>query len=243
MTSPREFIPMAEQNGLIVPIGTWALQEACRRCSGWQTGSLRGVGVAVNVSAMQFACPDFIDVVAQTLHEAKLAPNLLELELTESVLLKDMEASARTLARLKETGVTIALDDFGTGYSSLSYLQQLPLDALKIDQSFLAETEGIPRGVAVLRCVVDLAHAHGLRVTGEGVETIAQLDLLDNLGCDEAQGYLMGRPSFEVTGFADAQHPNHGGAAAPPEYLRFLSRRMLLPPASIGDMSAVSVTH
>jgi diguanylate cyclase (GGDEF)-like protein/PAS domain S-box-containing protein len=201
-TPPLKFIPIAEQNGLIIPIGTWVLREACRQCAEWQTGTLRGTGVAVNVSASQFACPDFVEIVVQTLESTGLPARLLELELTESVFIRDAEESAHTMAKLRNLGVTIALDDFGTGYSSLSYLQKLPLDALKIDRAFLTENESRPRGAAVLRCVVELAHTLGLRVIGEGVQTTAQLHLLSSLGCDEMQGLLLGRPRFAVTGAA-----------------------------------------
>jgi diguanylate cyclase (GGDEF)-like protein/PAS domain S-box-containing protein len=197
---PSKFIPILEQNGMIVPIGAWALEEACRRCLAWQCGSLKGAGVAVNVSARQFADPDFLNTVRQTLKTTGLRPQLLEIELTESVLLQDVRTAAETLARLRDLGVTVALDDFGTGYSSLSYLHNLPLDALKIDRSFLVDNESRPQGFAVLRCVVQLAHSLGLRVVGEGVETEAQLDLLASLGCDEVQGYLLGRPAFDVNG-------------------------------------------
>ncbi len=198
--SPAKFIPVAEQNGLIVPIGTWVLHEGCRLCAGWQDGHLKGSGVAINVSPTQFAQPDFVSIVKRTLRETGLPAGLLELELTETVFVRDVEASIRTLTELRNLGVTIALDDFGTGYSSLSYLQKLPLDVLKIDRSFVAETEGRPQGAAVLRCVVELAHVHGLRVIAEGVETLAQLNLLESMGCDETQGYLLGKPAFEVTG-------------------------------------------
>ncbi len=190
---PAKFIPIIEQNGMIVSIGAWVLEEACRRCLAWQSGSLTGAGVAVNVSARQFADPDFLNTVRQTLEKTGLRPRLLEIELTESVLLQDIRTAAETLARLRDLGVTVALDDFGTGYSSLSYLHNLPLDALKIDRSFLTVNESRPQGVAVLRCVVQLAHSLGLRVVGEGIETEAQLDLLASLGCDELQGYLRRR--------------------------------------------------
>ena len=198
LIAPAKFIPIAEQNGLIVPIGEWVLREACRQCADWQTGNLMGAGVAVNISALQFASPGFVEVVARTLESTGLSPSLLELELTESVFVQDARASSRTLTRLRSLGVTIALDDFGTGYSSLSYLQNLPIDSLKIDRTFLVEAEDRLEGAAVLRCVVELAHALGLRVVGEGVETAAQLDLLNSLGCDEIQGFLLGRPSFDV---------------------------------------------
>jgi diguanylate cyclase (GGDEF)-like protein/PAS domain S-box-containing protein len=200
LIGPGRFIPLAEQNGLIVPIGTWVLREACRHCAGWQTGNLGGTGVAVNVSALQFACPDFVETVTRALQSAGLSPLLLELELTESVFVPDTAASVRTLTRLRNLGVTIALDDFGTGYSSLSYLQNLPIDALKIDRSFLLEAESRGHGAVVMRCVVQLAHALGLRVIGEGAETAAQLELLRGLGCDGIQGFLLGRPSFDVAG-------------------------------------------
>jgi len=195
---PLKFIPLAEQNGLIVPIGNWVLQDACRQCAGWQTGILKGVGVAVNVSALQFACPDFLNIVARALESTGLSPDLLELELTESVFVNDVASSVLTLTKLRSIGVTIALDDFGTGYSSLGYLQNLPIDALKIDRSFLTEAESRPQGAAVLRCVIELAHALGLRVIGEGVELAADLDFLHRLGCDEIQGFLLGRPAFDV---------------------------------------------
>lgn len=198
--SPADFVPIAEQNGLIVPIGKWVLREACRQCTNWQSNNFAGIGVAVNVSAVQFGCADFVETVAETLQLSGLAPHLLELELTESVFLKDMKASARILERLRILGVTVALDDFGTGFSSLSYLQNLPIDTLKIDRTFLLEAENRRKGAAVLRCVVQLAHTLGLRVVGEGVETPAQLNLAHSLGCDEIQGFLLGRPDFDVVG-------------------------------------------
>ena len=172
LVPPLKFIPVAEMNGLILPIGTWVLREACRRCREWQAGTLHGVGVAVNVSALQFVTPDFVEVVAQSLKAAGLPAHLLELELTESVLVQDAAASARILTKLRSLGVTIALDDFGTGYSSLSYLQTLPIDALKIDRSFLNHAESGDQGAAVMRCVVGprprAAAASGGRGRGDG---------------------------------------------------------------------------
>jgi diguanylate cyclase (GGDEF)-like protein/PAS domain S-box-containing protein len=224
--APLLFIPIAEQNGLIVPIGTWVLHEACRRCAEWQTGNLHGAGVAVNISALQFACPDFVETVARALKSAGLPPHLLELELTETIFVNDMKASACTLSRLRSLGVTIALDDFGTGYSSLSYLQNLPIDALKIDRTFLLEADSCRQGAAVLRCVVELAHTLGLRVIGEGAETIAQLELLRRLGCDEIQGFLLGRPSFHAEGTGDEiiRVPAYSGrGASPPGRLQQLA--------------------
>jgi diguanylate cyclase (GGDEF)-like protein/PAS domain S-box-containing protein len=217
---PVKFIPLAEQIGLILPIGTWVLHEACRRCAEWQTGNLRGAGVAVNVSALQFACTDFVETVARTLEATGLPPRLLELELTESVFVQDLRTSARKLAKLRNLGVTIALDDFGTGYSSLSYLQNLPIDTLKIDRTFLLQSESRREGAAVMRCVVELAHTLGLRVVGEGVETPAQLDFLSGLGCDEIQGYLLGKPSFDVVGAEAHWHLVSPGAGAVQESMR-----------------------
>jgi diguanylate cyclase (GGDEF)-like protein/PAS domain S-box-containing protein len=222
---PVNFIPLAEQNGLIVPIGTWILHEACRRCAAWQRGNLRGVGVAVNVSAIQFACPDFVEIVAGALASTGLPPHLLEVELTESVFVQDVREPVRKLAKLRNLGVTIALDDFGTGYSSLSYLQNLPIDTLKLDRTFLLQSESRPEGAAVMRCVVELAHTLGLRVVGEGVETSAQLDFLSGLGCDRIQGFLLGRPSFDVVGAEANGNPVCPGAdAALQESTRACSR-------------------
>jgi len=197
--SPAQFIPMAEEAGLIVPIGTWALGEACRQCAQWQTIGLGGTGVSVNVSALQFNHPDFVDTVARTLAATGLASGLLTLEITESAIMRDLDAAITSLTSLRGLGVRIALDDFGTGYSSLSYLQNLPLDSLKIDRGFLMRVSAEPRGIPVLKCIVDLAHALRLRVIAEGVETPAELELLTRLGCNEFQGYLLGQPSFVVT--------------------------------------------
>jgi len=196
--SPARFIPLAEENGLIVPIGTWVLGEACRLAAEWQIGPLKGVGVAVNVSAAQFACPDFIETVTQTLGSTGLRPELLELELTERVFMRYEKESIRTLTQLRKLHVSIAIDDFGTGYSSLSYLQNLPIDLIKIDQSFVAATDRKHSGAAILRCLIDLAHTLGIKVIAEGVETQKQLNLLKSLGCDEMQGFLLGRPSFDL---------------------------------------------
>jgi EAL domain-containing protein (putative c-di-GMP-specific phosphodiesterase class I) len=201
---PGRFIPIAEENGLIVPIGTWVLGEACRQAAEWQIGALKGVGVAVNVSAAQFARPDFIKVVKQALRSTGLLPHLLELELTERVFMRHEKESIRTLTQLRKLHVTIAIDDFGTGYSSLSYLQNLPIDLIKIDQSFVAATDRRQSGAAILRCLIDLAHTLGIRVIAEGVETQKQLNLLKSLGCDEMQGFLLGRPSFDLEEYARA---------------------------------------
>jgi EAL domain-containing protein (putative c-di-GMP-specific phosphodiesterase class I) len=191
---PVEFIPISEETGLIVPIGKWVLREACRRAAAWQSGEYCGVGVSVNVSAVQLARPEFVSVVREALDETGLAPTLLELELTESIFVNNPRQTARTIGAIHALGVTMALDDFGTGYSSLSYLKNLPMDALKIDRSFLAGIESSTAAVVLVQSLVSLAHSLGMRVVVEGVETRKQFELVSAAGCDELQGYLLGRP-------------------------------------------------
>jgi diguanylate cyclase (GGDEF)-like protein/PAS domain S-box-containing protein len=191
---PAQFIPVAEDSGMIVPIGVWALAEACRQNAKWQRDGQAGVRVAVNVSPMQFDRSDFVDTVAQTLAQSGLPPSLLELELTENVVMRDLDESARQMGRLRALGVSISIDDFGTGYSSLSYLRRLPLDTLKTDQSFLREIDKDVNTIPLLGAVVALAHSLGLTVVAEGVETQQQLEALRGVGCDRFQGYLLGEP-------------------------------------------------
>jgi diguanylate cyclase (GGDEF)-like protein len=192
LVGPDRFIALAEETGLIVPIGTWVLQEACR----WQVahrGDQRLV-VRVNVSARQLAADDLIDVVRDAIADSGMDQSQLCLEVTESVLVEDPDASARKLTALKGLGITIAVDDFGTGYSSLEYLRRFPVDCVKIDRSFV---RGIPHSsedVAIVNAVIDLGHALGLSVTAEGVETDEQLGRLQLNGCDTAQGFLFSRP-------------------------------------------------
>jgi len=191
---PVQFIPVAEESGLIIPIGTWVLKEACRQNSFWLREGYPPVTVAVNVSVMQFTRPGFVDVVSSALGEAGLKPSLLELELTESVVMGNVEESKRQLERLRRLGVGISIDDFGTGYSSLSYLGSLPIDTLKIDQSFLEQVDSEPKKRQLVKAIVELAHGLKLCVVAEGVETEAQLDALRQVGCDRVQGYLTGEP-------------------------------------------------
>jgi diguanylate cyclase (GGDEF)-like protein/PAS domain S-box-containing protein len=194
LTPPAQFIPVAEDSGMIVPIGSWALAEACRQASAWQGDGCPKFKVAVNVSATQFCRSDFVDTVAQALSHSKLDPATLELELTESVVMRDVEESARQMDRLRALGVSIAIDDFGTGYSSLSYLRRLPIDALKIDRSFLEEVEKDSNTIPLIQAIVTLAHGLGLSVVAEGVENQHQLEVLRAAGCDAFQGYLLGEP-------------------------------------------------
>jgi diguanylate cyclase (GGDEF)-like protein len=196
LVGPDTFIALAEETGLIVPIGTWVLHEACRLARDWQARrpSDAPLVVRVNVSARQLAADDLIDIVAAALERSGVEPERLCLEVTESVLVEDPDASARKLAALKALGVKIAVDDFGTGYSSLEYLRRFPVDCVKVDRSFV---RGIPHSsedVAIVNAVIDLGHALGLSVTAEGVETDEQLERLQTDGCDTAQGFLFSRP-------------------------------------------------
>jgi diguanylate cyclase (GGDEF)-like protein len=192
---PDQFIPVAEENGLIVPIGTWVLQEACRQTAVWRQSGYPLKGIAVNVSAVQFGRSDFVDTVAEVLRSTGLPPQFLELELTERIVIRDVRESAQKMKQLRSLGVQISVDDFGAGYSSLSYLQRLPIDVLKLDRSFVEESQASGGNRSLVRGIVSLAHSLGIRVTAEGVETEEQLDLVHQSGCDKAQGYLLGRPS------------------------------------------------
>jgi diguanylate cyclase (GGDEF)-like protein/PAS domain S-box-containing protein len=191
--APDRFIPVAEETGLIVPIGLYVLREACRHAMSWQIGDVP-VQIAVNVSAIQFARGDFVGNVTGILREAGLNPGLLELELTESSLVRDLDESVRKMRLLRELGVRISIDDFGTGYSSLSYLQSMPIDALKVDRSFTAKIDSSPTAASMVGAVIAMTRALALRVVVEGVETLDQLSILRRLGCDEVQGYFCGRP-------------------------------------------------
>lgn len=191
--SPSVFIPIAEETGMILSIGNWVLREACAQAVEWLKGDYRRrFTLAVNVSAVQFSQAGFVESVAIVLGNTGLPPHILELELTESLLLRDLRLVADSLERLRRIGVRIAIDDFGTGYSSLSYIRNLPLDALKIDQSFLVSSGNDRSAAALVRAIVALGHTLGLTVTAEGVETEAQLELVRQAGCDLVQGHLFG---------------------------------------------------
>jgi diguanylate cyclase (GGDEF)-like protein/PAS domain S-box-containing protein len=194
LVPPAEFIPQAEKSGLIIDIGDWVLATACRQLVQWQEQPCtRGLTVAVNVSARQFRQPDFAEHVLQIVAGTGADPRLLKLELTESMLLADVDDIIAKMARLKACGVGFSLDDFGTGYSSLSYLQRLPIEQLKIDRSFVRDMLRAPHAATIVRSIVTLAHGMGLCVVAEGVETPAQRDALCQIGCDGLQGYLFGR--------------------------------------------------
>jgi len=191
---PAEFIPLAEESGLILPLGRWVLGEACRQLADWRAAGRPNLRVTVNLSARQFADPDLIAAVAEALARAQLPPDALWLEITESVLMEEVKATADTLLALKRLGVHLAVDDFGTGYSSLSYLKRFPVDMLKIDRSFIDGLGTDPEDGAIVLAIVSLAQALRLGVVAEGVEYFHQLEVLHRLGCDGVQGFLLAQP-------------------------------------------------
>ncbi len=191
---PERFIGLAEETGLIVPIGAWVLQTACRQNRHWQRDGLGPLRIAVNLSARQFAEPDLVTSVERVLRETGLSPGSLEIELTESMMMGDIESAIHTMECFKRMGVTLSIDDFGTGYSSLQYLKRLPVDVLKIDRSFVQDMVGSADGAALVDAIISLAHGLRLHVIAEGVETIAQLDFLRGAGCDQVQGHVYSRP-------------------------------------------------
>jgi diguanylate cyclase (GGDEF)-like protein len=191
---PADFIPVAEETGLIVPIGEWVLRTACSQAKAWREAGMELPRVAVNVSVRQFAQDQFPDMVKRVLHETGLEPEALELEITESVLVKDGDSALRMLQELKAIGISLAIDDFGIGYSSLNYLKRFPIDRLKIDRSFVCTADSDPRSLAIASAVIAMADNMNLSVTAEGVENEEQLNYLKARQCDEAQGYYYCRP-------------------------------------------------
>lgn len=197
MIAPDRFIPIAEESGLIVPIGRWVLEESCRQCAKWRAGGYSQMRVSVNVSATQFEHPGWTKMVAEALAKAGLAPDGLELELTEHLVMRHPAQSIRCINTLKEMGVSIAIDDFGTGYSSLAYLQQLPINTLKIDRSFISGMKSNSPDascIAIVEAIVKLGAGLGMQVMAEGVETKTQLTILQRIGCHAVQGYYYARP-------------------------------------------------
>jgi diguanylate cyclase (GGDEF)-like protein/PAS domain S-box-containing protein len=194
MVPPARFISLAEETGLIVPIGSWAIRQACRQVQTWPQTDSDALHVAVNLSARQFYQHDLVKTVAAALEEAELAPERLEIELTESLVMTDVERAIAVLLDLKKLGVQIAIDDFGTGYSSLSYLKRFPIDILKIDQSFVRDITEDADDAAIVLSIISLAHNLRLKVIAEGVETAEQLAFLGEHGCDQVQGFYFSRP-------------------------------------------------
>jgi diguanylate cyclase (GGDEF)-like protein len=191
---PSEFIPVAEKNGLILPIGRLVLVEACRQAVRWAAGPLGAIDVAVNVSPAQFSYPEIYDEICLVLEETGLDPQQLTLEVTEGLLVQDVQATARTIGRLKSVGLKIAIDDFGAGHSSLAYLAGFAADELKMDRCFLGSGPAGAQATQIITAIVALAHRLGMQVVAEGVETAAQLQALEKIGCDRIQGFYHARP-------------------------------------------------
>lgn len=196
---PLTFIQIAEETGLIVRIGQWVLETACRKAKQLHTITGKHLPIAVNVSPKQFRQPNFVEIVQQTLVHTGLTPSSLELEITENIMIEDMPKFIDTLHQLKQIGVRLSLDDFGTGYSSFSYLKDFPIDQLKIDRSFISAIEQDNANMAILKAIIFLGQSLGLRVVAEGVETQFQHDFLSSVGCDEVQGYYLSKPLAEHT--------------------------------------------
>ena len=194
LMQPDDFIPLAEECGLIGAIGEWVMREACRQAREWQAAGLPPLRVAVNMSAAQFRAGNLVQTVGRALADSGLEPRLLEVELTESAVMSDPEESITILEQLSRMGVILSVDDFGTGYSSMSYLRRFPIDKLKIDRSFISEVMDRPDDASIVRAIVSLAHSLRLKVVAEGVETPAQLEFLKALGCDQYQGFHFSPP-------------------------------------------------
>jgi diguanylate cyclase (GGDEF)-like protein/PAS domain S-box-containing protein len=214
MAPPDQFIPLAEETGLIHPLGEWVLRTACRQTRIWNETIRSDLTVAVNLSARQFGNKDLIPLVRSVLDDAGLDPSNLDLEITENMVMRHLTAAADAMERLKAMGIHISIDDFGTGYSSLSYLKRFPITLLKIDKSFVGDLPDNAEDAAIVRAILSLAHNLGLRVVAEGVETVRQLDFLRRHGCEEIQGYLFSRPvpAREMTRLLEEK----GGAAGLP---------------------------
>jgi len=191
---PSEFMSTAEESGLIVPLGRWVLHEACRQARVWQDAGLKGIRMAINISAVELRAKEFVQGVRAILKDTGCEPTSLELELTETFLLQDPHATAAVLGTLKGLGVNLALDDFGTGYSSLSYMRRFPIDTLKIDQSFMRDVVSDRDNASIVQAVISLGKSLHMRVVAEGIETDGQLHFLQEHACPEGQGYLLARP-------------------------------------------------
>jgi EAL domain-containing protein (putative c-di-GMP-specific phosphodiesterase class I) len=193
LVMPDSFLPLAERSGLMGPLGDWVIEAACKQARAWRDKGLR-MRVAINLSAHQMRQDDIVDRIALTLERYRIHPSLLTCEITESAAMEDTIATQETFRRLGELGTHLSIDDFGTGYSSLSYLRQLPAEELKIDASFVKDVDSSADARAIVDAVVKLAHALGLKVVAEGVETLRQQKALVEMGCDELQGYLFAKP-------------------------------------------------
>jgi EAL domain-containing protein (putative c-di-GMP-specific phosphodiesterase class I) len=213
LVPPLDFIPLAEETGLIVPIGEWVLATACARTKAWQGRGLPKLSVAVNLSARQFADTMLLAKLTRIIHDSGLDPSLLELEITESVVMSNGESAVGVLEKLKSIGVQIAIDDFGTGYSSLAYLKRFPIDILKVDRSFIRDIPTDSGDKKITRAIIAMAHSLRLKVVAEGVETAEQLEFLGSQSCDAVQGYFLYRPLQEEE-LADVLKRNRQGCEA-----------------------------
>jgi EAL domain-containing protein (putative c-di-GMP-specific phosphodiesterase class I) len=220
---PSKFVPLAEENQFIHAMGEWTLTTACHQASVWQAMCPRPVKLAVNVSPIQLTQPRWVDFVARTLRESRLSPSCLELEITESTLLKNAKTSQGILHDLKALGLHFGIDDFGTGYSSLSYLHHLPIDTLKIDQTFVRgmfpSQPGMISSLPIVQTIIHLGRDMGMRVVAEGVETAEQMETLVKMGCYGFQGFLMGRPmeAAELSLRLESQITTAFNALLPPD--------------------------
>ncbi len=225
---------MAEESGLILPIGEWVLHEVCRQIAEWQGKGLRGIRVAINVSPLQLAGGNFAETVAHALRASGVKPDLLELEFTEGVLMTGVRDSAQQIAAMAKTGVRLSVDDFGTGYSCLSYLHQLPLHVLKIDRSFVARMLEPDGTRCIVEAIISLAHRLGLQTVAEGVENELQLEFLRSLGCDLIQGFFFSKPLSAIDAscllWKETVLPHDSSIdLAVPQPSRMLLRHNLLP--------------
>jgi diguanylate cyclase (GGDEF)-like protein/PAS domain S-box-containing protein len=193
MVAPADFVPIAEETGLIGPLGEWVLEQACRQLAAWDA-LMPGLTVSVNLSGVQIVQPDIVSRIAAVLDRTGVDATRVALEITESVLMRDAEDTLSVLRALKDLGVKLHVDDFGTGYSSLSYLKRFPVDALKVDRSFVGGLASDPEDIAIVEAIIGLAHSLGMETVAEGVETALQLDALERMGCESAQGFLFSRP-------------------------------------------------
>ena len=210
LVSPAEFIPFAEESGLIIPFGEWVLREALRQTKDWQDQGMPPLRISINISAVQFHQDNFITFLKAQLAEFQVDPYLVELELTESVLMQNAEKVLKSLQEIKSLGVSLAIDDFGTGFSSLSYLSRFPIDRLKIDQSFVRDIENTPANESISRAIVSLAKSLSLSVVAEGIEQPAEMAVLERMLCSEGQGYFFAKPMPATDLFTWAQaHKSH----------------------------------
>ena len=198
IVSPMDFIPIAEENGLILPIGEWVLATACRQVKQWQDAGLPLLRVAVNVSARQLRQKHFPEIVSRLLQESRLEAQFLEIEITESMMMENPEEATTVLTQLSALGIRLSFDDFGTGYSSLSYLPRFPIDTIKIDRSFINKINLDPDTLQVVMAIVALCQKMGKNVVAEGIETIDQRTLLEEMRCNHGQGYLFSKPLDET---------------------------------------------